>query len=74
MKREPRQPIRFGWIWLVYALLYGASIPWYVSSGADVPIWAGLPYWAFISLLAALGIAVFTVFVIRRFWDDTDPS
>ena len=72
MKPAPREPIRYRWIWLVYALLYAASIPWYLPAGGELETWVGLPYWALVSLLATVGIAFFTVFVIRRFWDDTD--
>ena len=74
MRDASRTPFRHPWIWLVYALLYAASVPWYLSADSDLAIWAGLPHWAFLSLLSTVGIAVFTVFVIRRFWDDTDPS
>jgi hypothetical protein len=74
MKRETREPFRYGWIWIVYGLLYAASIPWYLTADTVPKIWLGLPDWALLSLLATVGIAFFTVLVIRRFWDETDPS
>ena len=72
--KQRREPIHHGWTWLVYALLYAASVPWYLPAGASPKIWLGLPHWAMISLLSIAGIAIFTAFVIHRFWDDSDPS
>ena len=73
MRQTRREPFRYGWIWLVYVLLYAASVPWYLSADTRPAIWLGLPYWALLSLLATAGIALFTVLVVRSFWDDTDP-
>ncbi|HEX9725723.1 MAG TPA: hypothetical protein VGC53_15695 [Vicinamibacteria bacterium] len=74
MSRPPREPVRYGWIWIVYVLLYAASVPWYLPAGTIPEIWLGLPSWALLSLLSTVGIALFTVLVIRSFWDDTDPT
>ena len=57
-----------GWVWLVYALLFAAAIPWYLPTGEPPHIWLGLPHWTLISLVAILGVAGFTVFVIRKYW------
>ena len=70
--------IRPAWIWLVYAALFALSIPWYLSP-LDTPVlWLGIPHWVVISLLATSGIAVFTAFVVWRYWpdsaDDEDAS
>ena len=59
------------WIWLVYVLLFGASVPWYLPSGPPV-LWFGLPHWVVISLGASLGVAVFTAYVIARYWSEAD--
>lgn len=59
------------WIWPVYLTLFAASVPWYLPGG-PVPIWLGLPYWVVISIGAVASIAVFTVFVVRRYWPDDD--
>ena len=61
------------WIGLVYVLLFGASIPWYLPKGRRPQIWLGLPHWVVISLLATLGIAFFTAFIIRRYWSEEEP-
>ena len=62
------------WIWLVYLALFALSIPWYLPEADQPALWLGLPYWVVLSLLACLGIAVFTAWVIWRFWpeDETD--
>ena len=59
------------WIWLVYVLLFGASVPWYLPAGPPV-LWFGLPHWVVISLCASLGVAVFTAYVIKRYWSEAD--
>jgi hypothetical protein len=74
MKRAPREPVRYRWIWLVYILLYSASIPWYLPGGTLPEISLGLPNWALLSLLSTVAIALFTVLVIHSYWDDTDPN
>lgn len=71
-----RSPLRRLWIWTVYIMLFGLSIPWYLPSDAVPMLWLGLPYWVVISLSATLVIACFTAFVIHRYWphDDEDTS
>jgi hypothetical protein len=64
----PRMP---GWVWCVYAILFAASVPWYLPDG-DVPLWVGLPYWVVLSMSAIAGVAVFTLWVIRRYWPEDD--
>ncbi|MDH4063093.1 MAG: hypothetical protein OEW19_01735 [Acidobacteriota bacterium] len=75
----PDLPIRTGpradpgrrlWIWVVYACLYAASIPWYLPSNERPPVWFGLPYWVVLSLTATSAIAVFTLFVVSRYWSE----
>ena len=54
-------------------MLFGASVPWYLPEDTPIQIWFGLPHWVVISLLATVGVAVFTAFVIRGFWPDEEP-
>ena len=61
------------WIWLVYVLLFGASVPWYLPAGPPI-LWFGLPHWVVISLGASLGVAVFTAFVIACYWSAPDDG
>ncbi len=72
--RDTEEPSRHWWIWLVYVVLFALSIPWYLPKGSTPQIWWGLPRWVIASLLAALGIALFTAFVVNRYWRDAEPS
>lgn len=63
--REPRaQP----WIWAVYVALFGVSVPWYLPADGPLRLWFGLPHWVVISVATSLGVALFTVFVVTRYW------
>ena len=66
------EPCRKGWIWVTYVGLFLLSIPWYLSDETPPVLWLGLPYWVLISLSVTLAIAVFTVFVIRRYWSEDE--
>jgi hypothetical protein len=70
MKEGARFP---GWIWLTYLLLFSAAVPWYLPASASRPVWPGFPLWVTVSLAATVAIAVFTAFVIRRYWDEDEP-
>lgn len=61
------------WIWLAYAALFGASIPWYLPGGPP-RIWLGLPHWVVLSLAAVAGVSVLTAFVVCRYWRDDDAA
>jgi hypothetical protein len=37
-------------------------------------IWFGLPHWVVISLLATVGVALFTALVVHRWWPDENPE
>ena len=65
---------RIGWIWVVYAVLFGLSIPWYLPADAPPRIWLGLPHWVVLSLAAVAGAAVFTAYVLRRYWPDSSAD
>ena len=54
----------------MYLLLFGASVPWYLPAAAPMRIWFGLPHWVVISLLATVGVAVFTALVVHLWWPD----
>jgi hypothetical protein len=56
------------WIWVVYLVLFAASVPWYVPADAPLRIWFGLPHWVVMSLAATFGVAVFTAFVVHFLW------
>lgn len=68
------EPRSHGWIWVVYLLLFGAAIPWYLPASAATTTLFGLPLWVTLSLTCTLAIAVFTVFVIARYWGDDEDA
>jgi hypothetical protein len=70
-KDEPRL---HPWVWLVYAVLLAIAIPWYFPAGNGVPepIWLGFPRWVTVSFGATVAIALFTAFVIGRYWDEDE--
>ena len=70
---ESAGPLRHRWVWIVYALLFAASIPWYLPPGSAPELWLGVPHWFLLSLIPTLGVAVFTAYVIRRCWAEEDP-
>lgn len=63
------------WIWAVYLVLFALSVPWYLPADDAPALWLGLPYWVVLSVLAIVGIACFTAWVLLRYWplDDEDP-
>ena len=75
---EPVEPRSRPWIWAVYIFLFAASVPWYLPAGGPLRLWFGLPHWVVISLAACLAIAVFTAYVVTRYWSvppgDEDPD
>ena len=65
---EPLEPRSRAWIWVVYVLLFAASVPWYLPAGSPPRLWLGLPHWVVISLAAYLAVAGFTAWVVARYW------
>lgn len=61
------------WIWAVYLLLFGLSVPWYWPADTPLRLWLGLPHWVVVSLGATLGVAVFTALVVHRLWPGGEP-
>ena len=62
------EPNAHPWIWLVYTALFAAAVPWYLPDEAAQATWLGFPAWVTVSLIATIFIALFTVFVIERYW------
>ena len=71
---EPLEPRSHPWIWVVYVLLFAASVPWYLPAGGPPQLWLGLPHWVVISLSAYLGVALFTAWVVARYWSTPPPG
>jgi hypothetical protein len=62
------EPRKVGWIWWIYLFLYAVAIPWYWPAGYRGPLIAGFPLWVAVSLTAILVLAIWTTWVIQRFW------
>lgn len=74
---QPLEPRSRPWIWAVYVVLFAASVPWYLPAGSPARLWLGLPHWVVISLAAYFAVAVFTAWVVSRYWfvpEDDDPD
>ena len=69
LRDEPR---RHPLIWVVYLLLLAIAVPWYWPTGYRGPLVLGLPLWAAVSLGAVVLMALWTAFVIRRWWREED--
>jgi hypothetical protein len=65
-----REPRRVLWIWGVYLVLYAVAIPWYWPQGYRGPLLGGFPLWAAVSLGCAVLLALFTAWVIFRYWEE----
>lgn len=72
--RKVEEPCRTRWIWFVYVLLFVFSVPWYLPGNTPTLIWWGLPAWVVISLVITIGIALFTVFVIGKYWQQEEED
>ena len=72
--RKEEEPCRKRWIWFVYVLLFVLSVPWYLPGDTPILIWWGLPAWVVISLVITIGIALFTVFVIGKYWQQEEED
>lgn len=55
----------------MYLALFSLSVPWYLPAGPP-RLWFGLPHWVVLSLLAMVAVALFTVWVVHRYWQDAD--
>lgn len=55
------------WIWAIYAVLFGISIPWYWAADAS-GILLGLPTWAAVSVLGSVAISFFTAWLFITRW------
>jgi hypothetical protein len=56
------------WVWAVYIVLFTFSIPWYFPEVLAMKLVFGLPFWLVCSILMIFLMALFTVFIIYKFW------
>lgn len=69
MKKSYKEPIQHKWIWVVLVFIALAGVPWYLPVNTIYPIILGLPYWAFISLVASIALGIFLNYVIKNCWE-----
>lgn len=56
------------WVWVVYLLLFALAIPWYWPAGSIGRVVMGVPLWVAVTLGSVVLLALWTVFVIARYW------
>ncbi len=62
------EPRSVRWVWFVYLVLYAIAIPWYWPDDYIGPIVLGFPLWVATTLLSIFALALWTAYVIHRFW------
>lgn len=68
MPGKPREPIRFAWFWAGAFALVSAGSPWYLRQGSLEPVFFGLPYWVWISVVLSLVFCVYVRWACLRLW------
>ena len=58
------------WAWALFALLYGAAIPWWVPKTEPPFLLYGVPLWVLTALLGGLAVAITANVLMRRYWHD----
>jgi len=69
MERKFKEPIRIKWVWIVLGIIILSGVPWYLPIGGIYPIVFGLPYWALISVVSSIALAIFLNYVMSNLWD-----
>lgn len=64
---EPGRKLRTLGIWLGFAALLVAGIPWYLPASTE-RMFLGLPLWVDFCLTANLVLAIYTYFAIQVLW------
>jgi hypothetical protein len=58
------------WVWLIYLFLFALSIPWYLPEHHEMQLHFGLPAWLISCVAAVLLMALFSVWMITKYWKD----
>ena len=66
------EPRKVGYIWIIYVLLFAVAVPWYWPVDYRGPLVLGLPLWVAVSLAAIALLAAWTVWVINRYWIESE--
>jgi hypothetical protein len=68
VERLAAEPRQVRWIWAIYLLLLAVAIPWYWPPGFRGPLIVGFPLWALVTVASVFLAAIWTAFVIGRYW------
>lgn len=60
------------WVWLFYLVFFALSIPWYLPNALSMQLILGLPLWLITSITAIFIMAVFTLWIINKYWKETN--
>jgi hypothetical protein len=58
------------WVWAIYLFLFLLSIPWYLPDQVAMQLIFGLPFWLISCIVAILLMALFSVWIISKYWKD----
>ena len=70
--RLPREPLRHPWLFVLIAVLFALSIPWWSGEGRPAVV-LGLPSWVVVSLACCFAVSCLTAYAVLRLWGD-DPD
>ncbi len=74
-RRKPRMYLSWR-IWLTYLLLLLVAVPWYwrlIPVSPEVLV-LGVPPWVAMSIVASLGVSIFTATLLSRRWPDEEAE
>jgi len=60
------------WVWILYLILFAFSIPWYLPETLSMNLVLGLPLWLVCSVISVVLIAIFTQWIIIKYWIDSE--
>jgi len=55
-------------VWLVYLVLLLIAVPWYWPDD-ELEVWAGVPAWVFVSVVASVATSAYTAWLFLTHWD-----
>lgn len=67
--RKRKEPIKNWKIWVVLAILFVLSVPWYLPAGSYEPLIFGIPYWAYIIMGVSLAISITLTYILKNHWN-----
>lgn len=71
-KKKCPEPVKNPKLVIVFLILVALTVPWYFPKGTYEPIFFGFPYWAMISLIMSIALAVFLSWTIENRWDENE--